>query len=378
VIPVNPKNSILFNISQKLNMNTAADRTLKLYKLSDPKGDRTNPSSRRDLVARALIQGATFEHVPKTVTCLIQNFIEPKQIATNIHPVNSRWRNLWGNNGHLDLSDSNITNDDLERIIQEYKKCGKLVSINLSGCEHITNAGLAHLTGIPLKRLNLSGCFKITHAGLAHLTGIPLKRLNLSGCFKITDAGLAHLTGIPLKRLNLSGCFEITDAGLAHLAGIPLEQLNLSFCENITDAGLAHFANAPLEQLDLSLCRNITDAGLAYFAKAPLKKLNLVFTKITDAGFAYFTNAPITHLNLNHTKTTYAGLAHFANAPLKELDIVGCNIVGCESSPEAGIVSRRYIILSHLNQTKLGKVNDRVSHSEYPTPQSLILGYLEE
>src|SRR5579862_333636 len=199
MIPVSSKHSnnpILFtnkeNISQKLNINiaaernTATERPLKLPKLSAPKGERTNPPSRRDLVARArALKGSTFEHVPKTVTGLIQNFIEPKQIATNIHPVNSEWRHLWGDNGHLDLSNSNITNDDLKRIIQEYKKCGKLVSVNLSNCEFITDEGLAHLAGIPLKQLNLSGCTNITNEGLAYFANTPLTQLNLSYCFHI-------------------------------------------------------------------------------------------------------------------------------------------------------------------------------------------------
>jgi hypothetical protein len=42
--------------------------------------------------------------------------------------------------------------------------------------------------------------------------------MNMSGCDQITDAGLAHLTGI--HTLDVSGCDEITDAGLAHLTGI--------------------------------------------------------------------------------------------------------------------------------------------------------------
>ena len=37
------------------------------------------------------------------------------------------------------------------------------------------------------------------------------------GCGRITDAGLAHLTGI--HTLDMYGC-EITDAGLVHLTGI--------------------------------------------------------------------------------------------------------------------------------------------------------------
>ena len=40
----------------------------------------------------------------------------------------------------------------------------------------------------------------------------------MRGCELITDAGLAHLTGI--HTLYMSECARVTDAGLAHLTGI--------------------------------------------------------------------------------------------------------------------------------------------------------------
>jgi hypothetical protein len=48
----------------------------------------------------------------------------------------------------------------------------------------------------------MSYCNRITDAGLAHLTGIHT--LNMRGCTRITDAGLAHLTGI--HTLYMYGC----------------------------------------------------------------------------------------------------------------------------------------------------------------------------
>jgi len=48
----------------------------------------------------------------------------------------------------------------------------------------------------------MSECSQITDAGLAHLTGIHT--LNMSRCARITDAGLAHLTGI--HTLYVRGC----------------------------------------------------------------------------------------------------------------------------------------------------------------------------
>jgi hypothetical protein len=45
-------------------------------------------------------------------------------------------------------------------------------------------------------------CCRITDAGLAHLTGIHT--LNMGWCARVTDAGLAHLTGI--HTLYMGGC----------------------------------------------------------------------------------------------------------------------------------------------------------------------------
>lgn len=42
--------------------------------------------------------------------------------------------------------------------------------------------------------------------------------LHISGCELITDGGLAHLRGI--HTLLISGCALVTDSGLAHLASI--------------------------------------------------------------------------------------------------------------------------------------------------------------
>jgi len=56
----------------------------------------------------------------------------------------------------------------------------------------------------------------------------------------VTDAGLAHLSGLPkLEILSLRDT-RVTDAGLAHLQGLSgLWQLELSNTP-VTDAGLLH------------------------------------------------------------------------------------------------------------------------------------------
>ncbi len=191
---------------------------------------------------------------------------------------------------YLDLSPygNKITDEMLAQIIELFPN---VVSLNLSGCEEITDAGLAHLKELTqLTDLNLVWCHLITDAGLAHLARLTqLTSLNLFGCALITDAGLAHLARLTqLTDLNLVWCHLITDAGLAHLAGLAqLTSLNLSDCALITDAGLAHLAGlAQLTYLDLSDCALITDAGLAHLKElTQLTLLDLLgCEKVTPHG----------------------------------------------------------------------------------------------
>jgi len=85
----------------------------------------------------------------------------------------------------------------------------------------VTDAGLAHLAGLPvLETLLLSGA-QVTDAGLAHLTELPtLKSLHLGGT-QVTAAGLVHFQKMPaLRHLGLSGYFSsdrLTDADIANL-----------------------------------------------------------------------------------------------------------------------------------------------------------------
>ena len=81
----------------------------------------------------------------------------------------------------------------------------------------------------------------ITDAELAQLVAEnpETTRLDLSDCDQITDAGLAHVAKLSnLTVLDLRGS-SITDAGLAHLAKLAnLTVLELSDCPKITNMGI--------------------------------------------------------------------------------------------------------------------------------------------
>jgi hypothetical protein len=190
----------------------------------------------------------------------------------------------------LDLSDSNITDDELKSII---KKFPNIIEINATRCHALTDAGLADLARLSnLTNLNLKLCRQITDAGLAHLARLStLTSLSLTGCDQITNAGLAYLARLSnLTSLSLAACDQIRDAGLDHLARLSnLTNLNLTDCYLIRDAGLANLATlSNLTILNLTGCNQITDAGLADIATlSNLTSLNLTeCNQITDAGLA--------------------------------------------------------------------------------------------
>jgi Leucine Rich repeat len=153
---------------------------------------------------------------PADITSKILNYIPNQETAYNVHLVSTFFKGHWGNDGHLDLSDSNITDADLLRIIQEHQnKSKKIISLNLAGCQNITDVGLKHLSTLrSLTQLNLYNCYQITDVGLQHLSTLhSLMLLDLGWCGRITDVGLQHLsTLVSLTQLDLVGCFRITES----------------------------------------------------------------------------------------------------------------------------------------------------------------------
>jgi len=154
------------------------------------------------------------------------------------------------------------------------------------------------------------GC-RMTDAQLAHISGLPLEHLNVRGSFDITDAGLKLLSNLPLKHLNLDDCTNITDTGLTHLSKLPLQYLDLTNCHWVTDAGLKALETLPLHTLTLSNCHQISDHGLLHLSKLPLQNLDLSHTDITDDGLAHLAQLPLKTLDVSSCQgITYAGLAH--------------------------------------------------------------------
>ncbi len=65
------------------------------------------------------LAGSVFKKLPDSILSMIQNFIPTKEIAANVHLVAHTWKNVWGNDGHLDLSLSNAPDFDLDTYLAE-------------------------------------------------------------------------------------------------------------------------------------------------------------------------------------------------------------------------------------------------------------------
>ena len=128
----------------------------------------------------------------------------------------------------------------------------------------------------------LSRARRLTDDGLAQLAKLDLPHLDtllLGWCEHITDAGLEHVSQMQmLQYLELAANTHISDTGLAQLASMKsLTGLNLSGCPGITDRGLLHLTTKrDWQYIDLSGCENVSAKGIAKLQaalpNAPIRK----------------------------------------------------------------------------------------------------------
>jgi len=191
----------------------------------------------------------------------------------------------------LSVRCSNVSDRGLERLLE---LMSAVVSLDLSGCNELTEAGLWTALARPrIVQLSISDCINVaddTVAAIAQL--LPhLRELNLQA-YHVTDAALALFAGPttavtvpvcggpgtatvaagcrPLRTLRLHSCWEITNHGILNVVRtLPsLSALSLSGCSKVTDDGVEVIAEnlRQLRVLDLSWCSRISDAALEYIA----------------------------------------------------------------------------------------------------------------
>jgi hypothetical protein len=146
--------------------------------------------------------------------------------------------------------------------------------VELRAGAQVSDASLAHLGRLDhVTTVELSGAQQLTYAGLRHLANLPLHHLALGGWgTTIGDEALQVLASLPeLRTLSLTWAQRVTDAGLQHAAGCThLESANL-MGTSTGDGALRTLAGKPrLHALDAGT--RVTPAGLVALHDFPVFK----------------------------------------------------------------------------------------------------------
>ncbi|CAK0737833.1 hypothetical protein CVIRNUC_000955 [Coccomyxa viridis] len=155
---------------------------------------------------------------------------------------------------------------------------------------------LAQANGPRLKSIDLSGCQLVTDRGIQALTSSckNLDTVNISSCYELSDRAFESLGSCrSLQTIDACGCERLTDIGLQALAenAGKLRSVNLGWCEGVTEEGVQSLARCcrQLEVLDLCGCVKVQDMGVVAVAlncKA-LRSLGLhCCRRLTDASMA--------------------------------------------------------------------------------------------
>jgi hypothetical protein len=225
----------------------------------------------------------------------------------------------------LELRGTDVGDAGLARVAQ---RCPSLALLDVSGCERVTDEGLAavltasaappllcaplpaqpqppdtqasgylpdralrahgeHLNA--MRRCAASGCagvrarWFLTSVGASGAGGPGsvalavswLRRVSLAGCVLVEDDAVAELcvsTGRTLERADFGGCARLTDRALATLARCcpRLVELSVAGCLRVTDDGALALSTGcvkGLERCDVSLTA-VTDVGIAAVTEA--------------------------------------------------------------------------------------------------------------
>jgi hypothetical protein len=135
----------------------------------------------------------------------------------------------------------------------------------------VTDATLQEvvLTVPNLRGLNLSGCAHVTDAGLwaiARHCQAQLDTIYLAQCEKVTELGLRLLAhNCKLVLVDLSDCPQLNDAALQTLAAgcWMIETFIMQRCRGVSDAGIVKIAQCckDLRHLDVSECYRLGEYG---------------------------------------------------------------------------------------------------------------------
>ena len=266
--------------------------------------------------------------------------------------------------GCLSLTEINLRRSEMPfritdvALLQLGQSCRALVSINLHGCEMISDTGLSWLSGWTkdLRHLDLSNCNKITNNGIRHIgEGCPnLRSIALSNIKRVSDVGLRCLaTGCcQLEAIQASGLLMLSDGvdrtfGLEGIQALgqsncarTMKHLNLRGCSLLSTLTMKAIGNCNnLETLDLGGCDKLTLEGAKSIGKSCKWIRQLSFGSCGDCISDAMVEVIVNHLdqlasvNLSHCpKIGDRSLKALSTCNrLDTLDLTGCTGVGDRS-----------------------------------------------
>ena len=124
------------------------------------------------------------------------------------------------------------------------KPMPQLRNLVLASCQKLTDVAVLRFPHVfpSLTHLDLSNCYRIKDASLGALAELKkLVKLDLSGCDELTDTGLVVVASylLGLEVLCLSGCSRVGDDSLVAFAVLrKLRELNVSNCKRVTNLGV--------------------------------------------------------------------------------------------------------------------------------------------
>lgn len=230
-------------------------------------------------------------------------------------------------------------NDSAMSYVSQFSQ---LEYLDVTGCVHITDVGMKHLSQsackTKLKYLDLTFCHQITDEGVKYLSEMTqLEDLTLQCCRHITSTGLTHLVNScqKIRFLNLTGCHLVDLSGVQSEKGLEkLEKLNMMGCKLTNDSCLKVLSQwtTNLRELVLSFSDMITDAGVELVLKNSkhlyhlnLKKCSNITDKTLESISKYLSGV-LRYLNLTSVRGfTNEGLVHLQHCQhLQELIIQRC------------------------------------------------------
>jgi Leucine-rich repeat (LRR) protein len=242
-----------------------------------------------------------------------------------------------------------ISDDGLASLIDRLSEVGKIKSLSLDRCPHISNHGLRVIGKLKtLERLYLS-----QNPGLT------------SGLLQ----EVAKLTN--LRRLSMNE-LALDESDLAHLSSlVNLESLSLSRAESdgsLTNQGMQHLS--PLKSLSSLTINNanIDDDGVTTVAKlSKLRTLSLYGTQISDAGLANLANqlTDLESLVLSATQVTDSGMSHVGKLTKLKTLRLGQTAVGDDGLKQLdGLTDLESIYVDQANVTSEGHRQFHRAHPE--------------